>query len=184
MWDPTPVDYTVLFVFPGFGSDRENAETIVQFALDWLNANKETPGFRFAQPVSAHLEMVQDADEARERIETEEDIAMIFVHDVPDDERDALLRFCHAQEVSACRTEEAPRHRGKREGPMKVVFGKRDPDRIPAHTLCAETLTDPLEDDEDDTGARVGEAIAVLALGVMQYHWKKRPPQRLFDLKE
>ena len=31
------VDYTVVLVFPGFGAERENAETIVESALHWLN---------------------------------------------------------------------------------------------------------------------------------------------------
>src|SRR2546430_4343743 len=34
--------YTTLFrSFPGFGAERENAETIVEGALGWLNTHKE-----------------------------------------------------------------------------------------------------------------------------------------------
>ena len=47
------VDYTVVLTFPGFGEERENAEAVVEAALEWLNNNKEEPGFRFAPPVSA-----------------------------------------------------------------------------------------------------------------------------------
>jgi hypothetical protein len=58
-----------------------------------------------------------------------------------------------------------------------VVFrGKPDDkEEAPAHRICAETLTDPIEEeDEEDTGGRVGQLIAVLALGVMEHHWLKK----------
>ena len=71
-------DYTVVLVFPGFGDERENAETIVESALEWLNTFKDEPGFRFAQQVSAHLEIAQDADEARARIEMDDSVAIVL----------------------------------------------------------------------------------------------------------
>jgi hypothetical protein len=45
---------------------------------------------------------------------------------------------------------------------------------VPAHRLAAETLTAPVGEDEETQG-RVGELIAVLALGVMEHHWRKNP---------
>jgi hypothetical protein len=172
MTGPAEVDYTVVLVFPGFGTERENAETIVECALDWLNTHKEKPGFRFAPPVSAHLEIVADTDEARDRVDADDGVAMVLLHDVADDERDALLRHCQARQVPACITVDAPRRAGPRKEPWKVVFRKRSPEDVPAHQLAAGTLTDPIADDED-TGGRVSEAIAVLALGVMEHHWRK-----------
>ena len=169
-------DYTVLLVFPGYGTERENAETIVESALDWLNANKEKPGFRFAPPVSAHLEIVSDADEARDRVDADDEVAMVLLHDVPEDERDALVRHCRTRDVAACYTVDTPRRR-REDGPWKIVFRKRSENEAPAHQLAAETLTDPVGDD-DDTGDRVGEVIAVLALGVMEHHWRKTLPER------
>ncbi len=127
------VEYTVVLIFPGFGTERENAETIVESALQWLNTFRENPGFRFAPYVSAHLEMVQDADEARERIESDDHVAMVLVHDLPDDERDDLLRFCEARHISAGHTVDVPRRPGPRKGPMKIVFGRTPSDRPPAH---------------------------------------------------
>src|SRR5258708_33648682 len=56
------MDYRVVLVFPGFGAEREQAETIVESALCWINTYRERPGFRFADQVSAHLELAQDAD--------------------------------------------------------------------------------------------------------------------------
>ena len=173
---PEEVDYTVVLVFPGFGAERESAEAVVESALDWLNTYKETPGFRFARPVSAHLEIVSDADEVRDRIEADESVAMILLHDLDDDERDALVRLCNARQVGACYTVDAPRPRRPRKEPMKVVFRRKEPGEASAHTLCAETLTAPVGDDEDTQG-RVGEVIAVLALGVMSYHWGRNPPR-------
>jgi hypothetical protein len=38
------VEYTVILAFPGFGEERENAEEIVERALEWLNTNKDEPG--------------------------------------------------------------------------------------------------------------------------------------------
>lgn len=169
------VDYTVVLVFPGFGEGRENAEAIVESALEWLNTNKDEPGFRFAPPVSAHLEIVGDADEARARIATDEGVAMVLLHDLPDDERDALIRHCGARHIAACYTLDAPRRARRRKGPWQVVFRSKPADEVPAHRLLAETLTAPVGEDEE-TGARVGELIAVLALGVMEHHWRKNSP--------
>jgi hypothetical protein len=163
-------------VFPGYGTERENAETIVESALEWLNTFKEKPGFRFAPPVSAHLEIVPDADEARTLMESDESVALVLMHDLANDERKALVRECAERHIGACFTVDVPREPGPREGPMKVVFRKKPANEPPAHQLAAGTLTDPVEEDED-TGSRVGEVIAVLALGVMQHHWEQTPPQ-------
>jgi hypothetical protein len=172
---PEEFDYTVVLVFPGFGAERESAEAVVESALDWLNTYKETPGFRFARPVSAHLEIVADADEVRDRIESDESVAMVLLHDLDDDMRDELVRLCNARQVGTCYTVDAHRPRRPRNEPMKVVFRRKEPSEPSAHTLCAETPTAPVGDDED-TQARVGEVIAVLALGVMSYHWGRNPP--------
>jgi hypothetical protein len=180
MASPQEVDYTVVLVFPGFGPERENAEAVVESALEWLNTYKDEPGFRFAPPVSAHLEIVADADEARARIAADEGVAMVLLHDVPEDERDALLRHCEAREIAGCFTVDAPRAR-RRKGPWRVVFRSKPADEVPAHRLSAATLTDPVTEDEE-TGARVGELIAVLALGVMEHHWRQNPPRHEFSL--
>jgi hypothetical protein len=179
MADQQDVDYTVILVFPGYGDERENAESIVESALHWLNNNKDEPGFRFAYPVSAHLEIVPDTDEARARIETDESVAMLFLHDVTDDERDALLPECIARDIAVCVTVDAPRRR-RRRGPWKVVFSSKPSDEPPVHRLVAATLTDPVAEDEE-AGERVGEVIAVLALGVMAHHWEQNPPSYPFS---
>ena len=170
------VDYTVLLVFPGFGAERENAENLVEGALNWLNTNKDEPGFRFARPVTAHLEIVRDADEARDRIEADERVALVFLHDLPDDERVALARDCAARHIGVCYTVDAPRRPGPRNEPFRFVLQSKPSKEPPAHRLNAETLTNPVEEDEETNG-RIGEVIAVLALGVMQHHWEKNPPR-------
>jgi hypothetical protein len=179
MTDPQEVEYTVLLVFPGFGAERDYAETIVEIALDWLNTFKEEPGFRFAPPVSAHLEIVRDAEEARDRIAEDERVATVIMHDLGEDERDELVAHCYERQIAASYTVDAPRRTGRRGEQMRVVFRKRPANRPPAHTLAAGTLTDPLEEDED-TGERVGDVIAVLALGVMEHHWRQNPPLHRF----
>ncbi len=168
------VDYTFVLVLPGFGAEREHAEAIVESALDWLNTHKEKPGFRFAPPVSARLEILADADTARDRIDEREDVAMVLLHDLDDAERDDLLRHCAARHISVCRTVDAPRQTGPRNEPWKIVFRKKPLDEeVATHRLAAATLTDPIGEDED-TGGRASELIAVLALGVMQHHWEQR----------
>lgn len=173
------VDYTVILVFPGFGAEREFAESLVESALEWLNTYKDEPGMRFAPHVSAHLEIVQDADEARERIANDAQVAMIIAHGLDEVERDDLFRECEAQNISRCTTVETvesdrpkPRPDPRRRRELKVVFRRRDPDEISAHTLSDETLTAPL-DDEAAVADRVGQLICVLALGVMEHHWSK-----------
>src|SRR5689334_15759255 len=115
------VEYTAVLVFPGFGEGRENAEAVVESALHWLNTNKDEPGFRFAPNVSAHLEIVQDVDEARARMATDANVAIVLLHDVADDERDALMRECEAREISRCYTEDATRPARRRKGPWRLV---------------------------------------------------------------
>src|SRR4051812_27418067 len=107
-------EYTVVLVFPGFGPERENAEAIVEGALEWLNANKLEPGFRFAPPVGAHLEVVPDTDAAWEKMEADDSVAMLILHDVADDERDALLKHCRPRNIPICVTVDTPRRPGPR----------------------------------------------------------------------
>src|SRR4051794_3544865 len=107
MTHPEEVEYTILLVFPGYGSERESAVEVVEGALEWLNTHKDKPGFRFAPPVSARLEILSDADEARERVESDESVATVILHDIADDERDALVRLCNARRVGACITVDA-----------------------------------------------------------------------------
>jgi hypothetical protein len=173
MTSPPDVDYTVVLVFPGFGAEREAAETIVESALEWLNTCKDEPGFRFAPEVSAHLTVVTGADEARAMIEEGVGVAMVLLHDLPNDERNALVRYCAKRHVGACCTIDAPRRAGPRDEPMQVVVRPRAKNEPPAHRLCAETLTAPAGEDEE-TGERVGEVIAVLALGIMSHHWERK----------
>jgi hypothetical protein len=169
-------DYTVVLIFPGFGAEKEHAEAVIEGALEWLNTNKDEPGFRFAPPVSAHLQIVQDADEARALIATDDSVAMLFLHDLDEDERDALMRECESREVPTCYTVDTPRRPGPRKEPFRVVIRKKSAEDRPGHRVAAGTLTDPV-DDEEDTAGRVGELIAVLALGVMEHHWRKHPPR-------
>jgi hypothetical protein len=117
--------------------------------------------------------MAGDLDEARARIEADESVALVLLHDLTDEERDTLLRHCEARQISACYTVDAPGRAGRRKGPMQVVLRSKPRDEPAAHRLTADTLTAPVAEDEE-TGERVGEVIAVLALGVMQYHWKRR----------
>jgi hypothetical protein len=172
---PDDVDYTVILVFPGYGEERENAETIVETALEWLNANREEPGFRFAPWVTAHLEILPSAEQARERFEDDESVAMVILHELDDDERDEMLRDCQARHISACITVDAPRRR-RRKGPWRIVFGMKPKDEPPAHQIAADTLTDVIADEDEETSDRVRQLIAVMALGVMEHHWGKSDP--------
>jgi hypothetical protein len=180
MYEQQEVEYTVVLVFPGFGEQRDNAEAIVESALEWLNNNKEEPGFRFAPPVSAHLEIVQDADEARAKMEEDENVAMVLVHDLDDEERNALVQDCGRRHIPTCITVDGPRRR-KRKGPWRIVFGKRPAEsEVPTHQVAADTLTGPVDDDEE-TGDRIGQLIAVMALGVMEHHFGKKDPPYPFS---
>jgi hypothetical protein len=180
MTTPPQYEYTVLLLFPGYGSERENAEAVCEMALDWLNHNKETPGFRFNPVVGASLAIVSDLEDVRERIEADDSVALVILHGLDDDERLPILRELRERHVAACYTVDVPRN--PKPGELKVVIGKRRPDdQPPAHTLTADTLTDPVDEDEELTSRRVGDCIAVMALGVMSYHWHKVPPKRRFD---
>jgi hypothetical protein len=175
MDSPQHFDYVILLVFPGFGPERENAEAVVENALDWLNDNKSEPGFRFAAPVFAHLETVSDAAAARDRLEADERVATVILHGLDDRERDELARVCDALDVGVCATVDAPRSAGPRDQPWRLILRDRPSGEVPHHRLCAETLTAPVGDDRDTAG-RVEEVIAVLALGVMMHHFRKNPP--------
>jgi hypothetical protein len=124
--------------------------------------------------VSAHLEIVADAEDARDRIAADDQVAMVLLHDLSEEERDALIRHCAARDIPACHTVDVPRPARRPKGPWQIVFRKKTDDKVPAHRLAAATLTDPVSED-DETGDRVGELIAVLALGVMEHHWRQQP---------
>jgi hypothetical protein len=176
MYEEDPVEYKVLLVFPGFGQERENAQEILEEALNYLNTQKDEPGMRFAQNVSARLEIVADVEQAREILENDDDLAMMILHDLPEDERDELTKDCAAKTVPVCHTLDVepppplPRSKsGRRE--MKVVFRKADKKKPRAHTICQATLTGSLDCDEEELMDRAGQLITVMALGVMEHHW-------------
>ncbi len=175
------VEYTVILVFPGFGAERENAEMIVEGALEWLNNNKEEPGFRFAPPVSAHLEIVSGADEARERVEADPLVAMVIMHGFTDEEREEMIRFCGRRHIPTAYTVDAPKRR-RRKGPWRIVFRNKPPEHeVPSHRLIASTLTAPVDEEDEETGDRIMQLIAVMALGVMEHHSGKDERRPKFD---
>jgi hypothetical protein len=183
---PPDVEYRVVLVFPGYGTERENAEEIVEEALDYLNTHRDKPGFRFAPYVTARLEIVPDLEQAQAKMETDDGVAMLILHDLDDEERNDFTRECNARDVPVCQTVPAPdqpRKPRRRGEPWKIVFKKRseDDDAPRAHTITEATLTAPLEDDEDVLIDRVQQLIAVMALGVMEYHWRRQPPRFLFS---
>jgi hypothetical protein len=190
MSPPPDVEYQVLLVFPGFGVEREHAEQIIEEALAYLNTQKDEPGMRFAYNVSARLEVVATVEEAYARLEDDDDdLATMILHDLDDDERRTLTLACAARDVPVCHTiihEETPeerRRRRRRPRELKVVFRKREPDDEPrAHRIAETTLIAPLDGDPDELGDRVGQLITVLALGVMEHHWRQNPPR--FSLPE
>jgi len=182
--DRPPVEYTVILAFPGFGEEREHAEEIVERALEWLNTNKDEPGFRFAYPVSAHLETVLNVDATRERVETDDSVAMVILHEEDDEDGHALARDCEERDIAVCFTIDAPRPTDDRPPSIRFELRKPPSDEVRAHRICGETLTDPIGDDDEDTGRRVWELIAVLALGVMEHYWRLNPPERLFKIEE
>jgi hypothetical protein len=180
---PVEVDYTVVLVFPGWGSERESAEQIVEEALAYLNVPRYKPGFRFSPEVRAHLEIVPGAEDAQARLESDDLLAMMILYDLDEDERRALMVECEERGVQVCITTPAPdqpqrprRPRDKDRG-WKFVLRKRPDNEPSAHSICETTLSGPLEDDEEMIVERVQQLIAVLALGVMQHHFAKRGPR-------
>jgi hypothetical protein len=189
MYSLPDVEYKVLLIFPGFGEERQNAETIVEEALQHLNTYKEEPGFRFAPNVSASLDIVLTAEEAYARLQSDDDLATMILHDLPEEEKIELTKACAAQGVPVCHTvyvEEEPRRRRRssREGRREWHLEFRQPKakELRAHQIAESTLTASLDDDPEEVGERIGQLIAVLALGVMEFHWGRNPPN--YDLPE
>jgi hypothetical protein len=173
-------------VFPGYGSERANAEEIIEAALDYLNTQKAEPGFRFAHEVFARLEIVPDVEQAQALLDSDDSVVMMILHGLEDEERIAFTIDCGERGVSVCRTVPAPdepppplRKAGERRR-WQIVFKERSDDDFEprAHTISETTLTAPLEDEEEVVIERVQQLIAVMALGVMEQHWKRKPPRR------
>lgn len=181
------VHYTVILVFPGFGSERETAEEVVENALEYLNEPRYEPGMRFAPHVRAQLEIVLDAEQALARLENDDTIALMILHDLDEEEKGALTQECNDRGVSVCHTIETgnrPRSkkpRGKK-GEWTFRFRPKSEKGPSAHQISDSTLIAP-PDDEEDWSDRVGQVIMVMALGVMQYHWSRQPPKR-YSLQE
>src|SRR5262249_37561798 len=185
MSTPEHIEYKVLLVFPGFGPERENAEQVIEEALHYLNTQKDEPGMRFAYPVFARLEIVSDAEQALTSLRTDDDLAMMILHDLPEEDKAALTEECVSNHVPVCHTVEAsenprkaPRPPRGKERMLKVVFKEKGADDgPPAHRICETTLTAPLEGDPEEIGDRIGQLITVMALGVMEHHWRLNPPR-------
>src|SRR5262249_26253277 len=160
-------------------------------ALEYLNTYREEPGLRFAPYVTAHLEIVPDVEEARARLRDDDSVAMMLLHDLEDDERLAFTRECLSQDVPVCRTTPAsdepqprPRRPRGKDRKWKVVIKRRsEDDEPPAHRILDTTLTAPLDGEPEEVMDRVGQLIAVMALGVMEHHWRKNPPQLPFEVR-
>jgi hypothetical protein len=188
MAKPKNVEYKVVLVFPGFGEERENAEQLLEEALGYLNTQKDEPGMRFAYNVFARLEIVPDVEQAQAKLRTDRTVATMILHDLPEDERDAFTRECVQQGVPVCHTLPAPEppdatpHTAHVEGRgWTVVIKERSKDDEPrAHKILETTLTASLEGDPEELSDRIGQLIAVLALGVMEHHWTRNPPQMPF----
>jgi hypothetical protein len=180
---PADVEYTVVLVFSGWGTERENAEQIIEEALEYLNTPRYEPGFRFAPNVTARLEIVPDIEDAQAKLETDDTVAIMILHDVPDEERRAFIRECAEHGVQVCQTTPVPdqperprRPRGQRRR-LEFVLKKHNDNEPSAHTIPEPTLSASLDDDEEVLVERVQQLIAVLALGVMQFHWARQPPR-------
>ena len=177
------IEYKVVLVFPGFGEERDNAEQIVEEALHYLNTQKDEPGMRFAYNVSARLEIVPDAEQVQARLRTEDDLALLILHDLDAEEQAAFLKECQERQVPVCITVPAPknarrppRSRRPKDRQLKVVFREHS-DEPPCHRILDTTLTAPLEGDEEELMDRIGQLITVMALGVMEFHWRRNPPK-------
>ncbi len=183
MTQPEDVEYAVVLVSPIFGETRQNAETILEEAVEYLNTHKETPGFRFAPHVSARLEIVPDVEQAEAKLNTDDSVALVIMHELPDDERLAFTWDCVHRGVAVCHTLppveqpdfQEPPSRPQKKG-WEIRFRKRseDDDSPPVHSLCETVLDAPLEGDPEMLGDRVSQVIAVMALGVMGFDWKRR----------
>jgi hypothetical protein len=178
------IEYQVVLVFPGFGAERENAEQVIEEALEYLNTQKDEPGMRFAQHVFARLEIVTDEEQAQAKLQTDDDLAMMILHDLPDEEKAALTEECAEKDVPVCHTVPPPdnprperRSSRARQRRWKVVIKERTTDEPRAHRILETTLTAPPGDDQQEWMDRVGQLITVLALGVMEHHWTRNPPQ-------
>jgi hypothetical protein len=186
MPQPEDVEYTVVLVSPVFGEERQNAEQALEAALDYLNTHREKPGFRFAPYVSARLDIAADVEQAQAKLRTDDSVALMILHELPDDERDAFTLECAEQGVAVCHTlppveqpesEEVPA-RPKEKG-WQVRFRKRSDEDSPAvHKICETILSAPLDGDQEEMNDRIGQLIAVMALSVMSYHWMKAQPRR------
>lgn len=174
------VHYTVVLVFPGFGPEREYAEDVVENALEYLNIPRYEPGMRFAPHVRAQLEIVMDAEQVMTRLDADEDVAIVIIHDLDEDEKTGLTEECAARGVSVCHTiETGGRPRKTRPRDKKgwtFQLRPKSEKGVSAHQVADSVLTTP-PDDEEDWSDRVSQVIMVLALGVMQFHWSRNPPK-------
>lgn len=182
MSKPRKVKYKVVLLFPGFGEERDNAEQIVEEALHYLNTQKDEPGMRFAYNVSARLEIVPDVEQVWARLRTEDDLALLILHDLTPEEQKEFLTECQQRRVPVCITLPAPKNARRPRRPrrpedrqLKVVLRERS-NEPPCHRILDTTLTAPLEGDEEDLMDRIGQLITVMALGVMEFHWRRNPP--------
>jgi hypothetical protein len=181
--EPERVEYEVVLVFPSFGPERDDAEQMVQAALDHLNIPCYEPGFRFAPHVTARLEVVTTIEMARDRLGDDGDLAMMLLHDIAEDEKLALTEECAEAGVLVCHTFPTDDRPGKRKkkGGWTFTLNPSKEGRPRAHRIPDVALRPPHADDPEVMSDRVGQIIAVLALGVMENHWHRRPPRSYLE---
>jgi hypothetical protein len=192
MAQPKDVEYTVVLITPSFGEERDNAEQIIEEALAHLNTFREEPGLRFAPYVTAHLEIVSTLELARDKLEEDDSVAMMILQGLDADEMITFTRECAEHEVAVCQAlpaAEEPEDQPEPDSPKKrewnlVITPRNKNEEPPAHRIPETTLIAPLPEEQERLVDRVWQLIAVMALGVMEHHWTKNPPQRLFLPKE
>jgi len=163
----------------------EHAQEVLNLALEALNSHELPPGMRFADNVTAELEVTNDLEQARNQVKQKKTgliIACGFaenaVRPLAELCRKHRLDFCHAseplpEERSSIEEQIATLGEDPHVMPVRFLTPEEAAKKFPGHSVDIATLTDATDISPEVIGDRVGKMIGIIGLGVMQSHHSK-----------
>jgi len=181
--------YKVVLLIPPNLEGIENAQAILQQVLDMLNSHRLPPGMRFADEVTAELEVAHDIHTVSGRIKKEKDLALVIACGFEESALKKFVHVCERNNVQFCNAADIPmdnrqttEEQAEQLGddpyviPVKFLTPEEVSARrhqLPGHNISKAFLTAEIPASPEVMEDRVNWLLGLLALGVMQAHHHK-----------
>lgn len=187
--EPEPKQYKVILLAnPSLSEDAiENAQAMLGNTLELLNSHTLEPGLRFADHVTATLEVAHDLPAVMNRIKREKDVALVIASGFEEKPLWPLAKACKRRNVEFCNAAPIPLDERPTLEEQAEILGDEDPyvvpirfltpkeaaarkHQLPGHNIDQALLTEPIAESPEVMEHRVNKTLMLLAIGVMTAH--------------